>query len=116
MVLIAKERIGLLMVQADRAALAGRMEMADRYVDMARRIGMRYNVRLPSAFRRRICRGCHRYLHPGVTSRTRFKRGRLVTTCLRCGHISRIPLTRRGLPNDTPPSVEEEEPASEGGG
>ena len=116
MVQIAKERMGLLMVQADRAALAGRMEMADRYVDMARRIGMRYNVRLPRALRRRFCRGCYRYLHPGVTSRTRFKRGRLVTTCLRCGHISRIPLARRDLSDGTGTSDEGEEPASQGGG
>ena len=95
MVHIASERIELLMREADNAALGGRMDLADRYVDLARRIGMRYNVSVPTAFRRRLCRGCYHYLLPGVTSRTRLNRGRSVTTCLRCGHITRIPLIVR---------------------
>ncbi len=96
MVSIARERIELLMEQADSAALAGKMDMADRYVDMARRIGMRYNVRFSPAHRRRFCRACYRYLLPGSTSRTRMSRGRVVTTCLRCGHIMRRPLGAKG--------------------
>ena len=88
MVHIARERIELLMREADSAALGGRMDLADRYVELARRIGMRYNVSVPTAFRRRLCRGCYHYLLPGVTSRTRLNRGRSVTTCLRCGHIT----------------------------
>lgn len=100
MVNIARERMDLLMEQADRAALAGHMELADRCVDLARRIGMRYNVRFDPVHRRRFCRACYRYLLPGSTSRTRMNRGRVVTTCLRCGHVSRRPLGARNVTGD----------------
>jgi ribonuclease P protein subunit RPR2 len=92
MVDIARERMELLMEQADRAALDGRIDLADRYVGMARRVGMRYNVRFQQVHRRRFCKACYRYLLPGSTSRTRMNRGRVVTTCLRCGHVMRRPL------------------------
>jgi ribonuclease P protein subunit RPR2 len=95
MVLIARERIELLMREADTAALSGSLDMADRYVEMARRVGMRYNVRIPREYRRRFCRGCYGYMLPGITSRTRLNRGKLVTTCTRCGHIARMPLVER---------------------
>jgi len=95
MVQIARERIDILMRGADQAALAGRMVLADRYVAIARRVGMRYNVRVPTAHRRSFCRGCYRFHLPGVSSRTRLSRGRVVTTCLICGHVSRIPLGQR---------------------
>lgn len=95
MVEIAGERIELLYREADKAALGGRMDLADRYVELARNVGMRYNVRVPPPLRRKSCRACYRYLLPGTTSRTRLRRGRLVITCLRCGHITRIPLAER---------------------
>jgi ribonuclease P protein subunit RPR2 len=92
MVDIAGERIGILFSEADRAALRGRIDLADRYVELARAIGMRYNVTVPATMRRRACRGCHGYLLPGTTSRTRLNRGRVTITCLRCGHVTRVPL------------------------
>jgi ribonuclease P protein subunit RPR2 len=95
MVEIAGERIELLYREADKAALGGQMDLADRYVELARNVGMRYNVRVPQGLRRKSCRECYRYLLPGTTSRTRLKRGRLVITCLRCGHITRIPIADR---------------------
>ena len=102
MVVIARERMELLIEQADRAALAGRMDLADRYVDMARRVGMRYNVRFHPFHRRRFCKACYRYLLPGSTSRTRMNRGRVVTTCLRCGHVMRRPMGDKGVPEPSP--------------
>ncbi len=95
MVEIAGERIALLFEEAERAALRGRIDLADRYVGLARQIGMRYNVTVPAPLRRRACRGCHGYLLPGATSRTRLNRGRATITCLRCGHVTRVPLGPR---------------------
>ena len=97
MVKVASERIEVLFDEADRAALEGRFELADRYVELARRVGMRYNVRVPSHMKRRFCSSCHGYLLPGVTSRNRLKRGHMVTTCLRCGHVMRLPIHDRPL-------------------
>jgi len=71
--------------------------LAQRYVDLARKIAMRTRTRLPPDLRRRVCRGCKGLLVPGETSRVRIRQERephVAVTCLRCGHVTRIPLGR----------------------
>jgi len=94
MVRIAKERIDRLFSLARESAERGEAEFADRYVELAFRIGMRYNVRVPERYHTLYCRKCHAYLLSGVTSRARLNRGCLSVTCLRCGHIYRHPYLR----------------------
>jgi ribonuclease P protein subunit RPR2 len=91
---IALERMEILFRQAEREALLGRAARARRYVDLARRIGMRYNVRVPPEFKRRFCKECRAYFVPGVNARVRVGRGRLVVTCTLCGSIQRLPFSR----------------------
>ena len=91
---IASERIGALFRLAEREGHQGNLPRADRYVELARKIGMRYNVRLPSEFKRRVCRTCHAYLLPPKTARVRVGESRVVTTCLRCGTVMRFPYVR----------------------
>ena len=91
---IAAERMDALSVQAAAAALAHEMPRADRYATLARKIGMRYNVRLPRGLRARLCRKCLRYLMPGVSCTVRVSRGRVRTTCTYCGHVHRHPYTK----------------------
>ncbi|HYM38727.1 MAG TPA: ribonuclease P protein component 4 [Thermoplasmata archaeon] len=88
---IALERIEILFRHAEHEALQARPVRARRYVDLARRIGMRYNVRVPAAFKRRFCKECLAYLLPGVNARVRVGRGRIVVTCTACGAIQRMP-------------------------
>jgi ribonuclease P protein subunit RPR2 len=88
---IALERMEILFHHAEGEALHGRTARARRYVDLARRIGMRYNVRVPPEFKRRFCKSCLAYLLPGVNARVRFGRGRIVVTCTGCGAIQRLP-------------------------
>lgn len=91
---IAEERIGRLFLLAEKEALGGNATRANRYVDLARRIGMRYNVRLASEFRRRVCKACHAYLLPPKTARVRTGKSRITTTCLACGQVMRFPYRR----------------------
>lgn len=91
---IARERIDRLFHLAEQEALKGNMVRANRYVDLGRRIGMRYNVRLPSEHKRRVCKGCHAYLLPPKTARVRIGESRVVTTCLACGTVMRFPYLR----------------------
>lgn len=70
--------------------------LSKRYVFLARRISMRHRVRIPSHLKRRICKGCGAYLVPGANSRVRARSGRVVTTCLECGHYKRIPYHKAG--------------------
>ncbi len=88
---IALERMVVLFRLAEKEALHGRAPRARRYVDLARRIGMRYNVRVPPEFKRRFCKECLAYLVPGVNARVRVGRGRVVVTCLGCGAVQRRP-------------------------
>jgi len=94
---IAHERIQILFKQAI-TLFAVEMDLARRYVDLARKIGMRYKVRLPTEYRWMICKHCKRFLFPGKTSRTRIQQRRephVVVTCLSCGGYNRMPLNQR---------------------
>lgn len=87
--------------------MAGHTGLADRYVVLARRIGMRYNVRLPIEYRELYCRGCSAFWIEGRTVRTRIRENRRVRTCLRCGRqrrnwIKRIARASSGTPWTTP--------------
>ncbi len=91
---IAQERIETLFGLAEKEALGGNIARADKYVEHARIIGMRYNITPSSQHRRRYCRGCHTFLLPSVTARVRAGDGKMVYTCLKCGRISRYPHIR----------------------
>ncbi len=70
--------------------------LSKRYVFLARRIGMRHRVRMPSHLKRRICKCCGAYLIHGASCRVRVRSGRVVTTCMECGHSKRIPYHTAG--------------------
>lgn len=78
---IARERIRILFDEAEKA---GDEKLARRYVDLARRIGMRYNVRMPRDLKRRYCRHCRSYLRFGVNAASRVKRGVVTIKCFTC--------------------------------
>lgn len=67
-----------------------RPDRSKRYVELARKIGMRYQVSIPARWRRRICRSCERLLTPGRDARVRLRRGTLRVTCARCGRTNRF--------------------------
>ncbi len=89
MVQIAKERIDILFNLAEREALKGNLQRANRYVHLARKIGMRYNVRVPKKYRMHYCRKCDSFLLPGVNAEYRLNNGKITVTCLNCGSIYR---------------------------
>jgi ribonuclease P protein subunit RPR2 len=94
MVNIAGERIDILFGLAEEEALSHNLSRATRYVDLARKIGMRYNVRIPGKFKRRFCKHCHNFLLPGENSRVRVKNGRIIVFCENCNQYTRMPITR----------------------
>jgi ribonuclease P protein subunit RPR2 len=72
--------------------------LAQRYVDTARKIAMAAKIRLPTEYRRQICRHCKSFILPGVNSRVRIKQQReshVVVTCLKCGQQTRIMLRKK---------------------
>ena len=89
---IAKERIERLFKQASDV-FAKNPARAHRYVQLAWKIAMRYNVRVPKELKMRYCRECHSFLVPGKNSIVRIASGSksLTVKCLECGHIARFP-------------------------
>lgn len=72
--------------------------LAQRYVDIARRIAMAARVHLPTEYRRQICKYCKSFILPGVNCRVRIKQQRephVVITCFKCGKQTRIPLNKK---------------------
>ena len=90
---IANERIKILFTLAERFQTT-HPERAQRYASLARKIASRNRVHIPRELGRRVCPGCKSYMSP-TTSRTRIRQTRephVAITCLRCGHVTRIPM------------------------
>ena len=97
--IIALERISILFKMA-RKIFDREPELAQRYVNLARKIGMRYKVRIPVEFRMMMCKHCKTFLMPGKNCIFRIRPKRethLVATCLVCGKHLRIPLKERNI-------------------
>ncbi len=69
--------------------------LAQRYVDLARKMSMRHKVRMPSELKRKFCKHCYAYLRPGSTSRVRLQKSKVVMFCFSCKKFTRIPYTPR---------------------
>jgi RNase P subunit RPR2 len=87
---IAEERIIILFELAEKN-FKTQPDRTQRYISLARLIGMRYRVRLTRDQKRQICKHCYRYLVPGNNCRVRLKGGVVLKTCLVCGKQSRYP-------------------------
>jgi ribonuclease P protein subunit RPR2 len=90
MIRAAQERIQDLFSLAETEVYRSPDNLSQRYVTLARRIGMRYNVRLLREYRDVYCRGCSSFWVEGRSVRTRLRAGRRTQTCLRCGRIRRL--------------------------
>jgi ribonuclease P protein subunit RPR2 len=91
---IAKQRVQILFQQAARIYKAN-PQLAQRYIATARKIAMAARIRLPTGYKRQICKNCNALLVPGWNCRVRVKAQRethIVVTCLACGNQTRIPL------------------------
>jgi ribonuclease P protein subunit RPR2 len=89
---IARERIDILFDEAAKQ-YADHPERADRYVELARRIAMKYTLSLPREYRMRFCSDCGSYLVPGNNARVRMdaETETKVITCEDCGSRMRFP-------------------------
>ncbi|MCS7386895.1 MAG: ribonuclease P [archaeon GB-1867-005] len=93
---VALQRIIRLFELAEDVFLSN-PKLADRYVELARRISMRCKVRIPRKWRKRFCHFCGAFLWPGINCRVRLRSNRMphiVITCLKCGRQMRFPIRR----------------------
>ena len=94
---LAKERILHLFREAEKR-VHDRPELSRRYMELAKKIGMRYNVRIPRHLKRRMCKSCYMYLKEGVTASVRVEKGVIKVRCLYCNAIRRFPY-RKSIKN-----------------
>lgn len=89
---IARERISILFSLAEKE-FKKHPERSKRYIQLARKIGLRYNVRLSKELKRKFCKKCNSLLIPGLTSlvRTDSKTKTINVRCLSCNKIYRYP-------------------------
>jgi len=88
---IAQNRIRFLFQHA-KEVFKEDSKLSDKYVKIARKIAMKYKIRLPSSLKKRFCKHCHKYLVPSVNCRIRIHKHRLIYYCLSCKHFMRHPL------------------------
>lgn len=66
--------------------------IANEQAALARKVRLRFNIRLDPSMTRFTCRGCKGLLVPGVNARVRLGHGKqtiLRVTCADCGHVNR---------------------------
>lgn len=92
---IAQERIQILFKLAKKE-FRRHPERSKRYIELARKIGLRYNVRLSKYLKRSFCKKCNSLLIPGLTSSVRLDSKRKVVNikCLKCDKIYRYKYKR----------------------
>ena len=88
---IAKNRIKVLF-QLAKESFKEDSKLSDKYVKVARRIAMKYKIRLGSQLKKRICKHCRKYLVPGINCRVRIHKHRIIYYCLSCKHYIRHPI------------------------
>jgi len=86
---IAKERIEILFKEADKIYKKS-IKLADRYIELARKIAMKAKVKIPIIYKRKFCKHCYAYLIPGKTSRVRIHKHRVIYYCLKCKKYTRF--------------------------
>lgn len=84
---IALERIIHLFKEA-----RGNPGKADRYVELARKIAMKTNVRIPREYKRKFCKHCNNYFQKG-NYRVRTRNKTVVYYCFNCKKYMRFKIS-----------------------
>ncbi|MEM5793193.1 MAG: ribonuclease P [Candidatus Aenigmatarchaeota archaeon] len=88
---IAKERIEILFNLA-KENIKNHPERSRRYIQLARKIGMRYNIRLSKEKKVLFCKKCNSLLAEGNYEELEKKIPKIkLIKCLNCGEVKKIP-------------------------
>jgi len=65
-------------------------DLANKYAKKARRIALKYKIKMPLSIKRSICKNCYCFLVPGKNLRVRTHRGHVVYYCFNCKKYMRF--------------------------
>ncbi len=86
---IAMERIYDLFEEAEKAYKKNH-QLANRCIQLARKIQMKYKVRMPAELKRKFCKHCLHFLVPSLNCRVRLQKNHIVYYCLDCKKFTRF--------------------------
>ena len=81
---IAEERVKTLFKEASKNP-----SMGNRYVQLARKIAMKVNLKFPRSLKRKFCKHCYSYFTSG-NYRVRTRNKMVVYYCLKCKRYMRF--------------------------
>ena len=64
--------------------------LANRYAEMAKKLILKFKLKLPNSLKKRICKHCHCFLKPGSNCRVRLGKAMMIYYCLDCKHHMRF--------------------------
>ena len=93
---LAEERIAILFGEALKAAKSNKQVRSNRYVFLARKLAMKFNLRLNREQRRKFCHKCYAYFLPGnnVQVKINSKLKAVEYLCKACKHTNRYPYVK----------------------
>lgn len=68
--------------------------LANRYVTLARKVAMKFKIRLTGEQKSLFCPYCYKFLKPGKENRVRVNGSHLSRYCAKCGKFWRMPLSK----------------------
>ena len=69
--------------------------LSNRYITLARKIAMKFNLRIPRELKRRYCKHCYSYLVPNKNCRVRVHKSRVIYYCLNCKKFMRFVIKKK---------------------
>ena len=87
---IALDRIKKLFKEAD-SVFKENPKLSNRYVTLARKIAMKYKIKIPSNLKKKYCKYCYSYLKPGQNCRVRIRDNKVIYYCQKCKKYMRFP-------------------------
>ena len=88
---IAQRRIEKLFKLAEQNAEINRLDLANRYIEIARKISMRYLLPISNEYKQSYCKHCYSYLKPSINCRIRIHNKRIIIYCNNCRKFTRRP-------------------------
>ncbi|MHA1303273.1 MAG: ribonuclease P protein component 4 [Candidatus Heimdallarchaeaceae archaeon] len=86
------EQVVYLLEKADEV-IKKDIELAQNYAQQARRIQIKTRINFPTKWKKRFCKHCKTFLHPGINCRIRLSSSNkvIVIKCGHCNKFTRIP-------------------------
>ena len=64
--------------------------LSRRYVKIALLAGRKYNIRIDSNIKRRVCKKCYNIMTPGKNATVRVTKNSIIWICDECGYVKRF--------------------------